>query len=125
MEHMRGRMCAEIRDGFDCSRERGTTVSEERCPSLRSVSRTSYIMYTSARATHCTAQCRAGRARSHGTWVGYDDRPVGTWVTCAAPLPLQARESWPQQAIGASMMMLAHTTYHVGVIEKMITMVAS
>ena len=35
---------------------------------------------------------------------------------------LQARTEWPQQAVGAGMMLLAHTVYHVGVIDKMMTM---
>lgn len=34
---------------------------------------------------------------------------------------LQARRNWPTQAVGASMMLLAHTAYHVGVIDKMLT----
>ena len=34
---------------------------------------------------------------------------------------VQARTEWPQPAVGAGMMMLAHTVYHVGVIDKMIT----
>lgn len=37
---------------------------------------------------------------------------------------LKAREEWPSQAIGASMMMLAHTVYHVGVLDKMLTLIS-
>ena len=34
---------------------------------------------------------------------------------------VQNRTEWPKPAIGAGMVMLAHTAYHVGVIDKMIT----
>ena len=35
---------------------------------------------------------------------------------------LAQREEWPQPAIGAGLMLLAHTAYHVGVVHKMITL---
>jgi hypothetical protein len=38
---------------------------------------------------------------------------------------LQARESWPDEAVGASMMLLAHCAYHVGEIRQRLTWVAA
>lgn len=37
----------------------------------------------------------------------------------------QAREDWPPPAIGAGLSLLAHTCYHVGVIDKLIPLARS
>lgn len=37
---------------------------------------------------------------------------------------IESREDWPRPAVGAGMMMLAHTAYHVGVIDKMLSSVS-
>jgi len=34
---------------------------------------------------------------------------------------LQVRETWPDEAVGASMMLLAHCAYHVGEIKQRLT----
>ncbi len=38
---------------------------------------------------------------------------------------LQARETWPDEAIGAAMMLLAHCAYHVGEIRQRLLWVAA
>jgi hypothetical protein len=38
---------------------------------------------------------------------------------------LQARETWPDEAVGASMMLLAHCAYHVGEIRQRLMWVAA
>lgn len=38
---------------------------------------------------------------------------------------LQARDEWPEPAVGAWMMLLAHVSYHVGVIDKLRTTVGA
>jgi hypothetical protein len=51
------------------------------------------------------------RALRHELQIAYD--------TIVARL--QVRETWPDEAVGASMMLLAHCAYHVGEIKQRLT----
>ena len=53
-------------------------------------------------------------------WQTLRDDLRATYNTFIGKITL--RETWPRPVIGASMMVLAHTSYHVGVIDKMLTL---